>query len=213
MLDILYEDGDLIFCIKKAGIISEAGEGGMVELLSKHTKSTVYAVHRLDKGVGGLMVYAKSQKAAAVLSAQIQNGCFVKEYLAITRGRPETENGTLTDLLFHDRRANKSYVVAKKRAGVKEARLDFDVKASAETEKGALSLIHVRLHTGRTHQIRVQFSSRRLPLYGDGKYGGRSEKEGIALWSHRIRLSLPSNGEKICIEAKPCGSPWSLFEI
>lgn len=210
---ILYENDNIIFCIKEAGLLSEAGEGSMVELLEAHTQGTIYPVHRLDRGVGGLMAYAKNQKAAAFLSEHIQKGDFVKEYLAVIRGTPKEESATLTDLLFHDRRLNKSYTVTKKRAGVKSAVLDYRVLKTAEGEKGALSLVHVRLHTGRTHQIRVQFSSRKLPLYGDGKYGGRTEKEGIALWSHRITLTLPFSKETITMEAAPEGAPWSFFEI
>jgi len=212
MPQILYEDKNLLFCIKPVGVISESGEGGMVALLEQHTGAQIYPVHRLDRGVGGLMVYAKTSRCAAELSAQIQNGTFVKEYLAVVRGTPAEEQATLTDLLYHDRRANKSYVVAKKRAGVKQAVLDYSIKATAQTENADLSLLHIRLHTGRTHQIRVQFASRKLPLYGDGKYGGRTEATGIALWSHRISLCLPFSGESLCLEAPmPSTAPWCLF--
>lgn len=211
---ILYEDENVIFCIKSAGLLSEAGQGSIVELLEAHTGAPVFPVHRLDRGVGGLMVYAKNKKAAAFLSAQIQSGTFVKEYLAVVRGAPNEESGTLTDLLFHDRRANKSYTVDKKRAGVKQAVLDYIVKGTLETEKGTLSLVHILLHTGRTHQIRVQFSSRKLPLYGDGKYGGRSAPEGIALWSHRISVKLPFSDKNLTVEAKPENVlPWAFFDI
>ena len=213
MLEILYEDTNLLFCIKKAGLLSEAGEGSVVELLEAHTGGTVFTVHRLDRGVGGLMVYAKNSKTAAKLSAQIQNGTFVKEYLAIVKGTPADTEGSFSDLLYHDKRANKSYVVAKPRTGVKQALLDYRVKGKASTEKGALSLVHIKLHTGRTHQIRVQFSSRKHPLYGDGKYGGRTEKEGIALWSHRISLQLPFTNKPLSLSASPPKElPWSFFE-
>lgn len=212
MPQILYEDKELIFCIKPVGVISEAGDGGMVALLEKHTGATVFPVHRLDRGVGGLMAYAKSQRAAAALSAQIQGGGFVKEYLAVVRGVPEEASATITDMLYHDRRINKSFVVEKNRAGVKKAVLEYTVKGTVETEKGVLSLLHIRLHTGRTHQIRVQFSSRKLPLYGDGKYGGRSEKDGIALWSHRISLTLPCSEKPFTLEAPmPERLPFTLF--
>jgi len=214
MPHILYEDKNLLFCIKEAGLLSEAGEGSIVELLEAHTLSQVFAVHRLDRGVGGLMVYAKNAKTAAELSAQIQNGSFVKEYLAVVKGAFEEKEGAMDDLLFHDKRANKSYTVTKQRSGVKRALLDYSIKGEAETEKGVLSLAHIKLHTGRTHQIRVQFSSRKHPLYGDGKYGGRTEKEGIALWSHRISIMLPFSDKPITISAlPPKEKPWSFFEI
>lgn len=212
MPQILYEDKNLVFCIKKPGLLSEAGEGSIVELLEAHTGSVVFPVHRLDRGVGGVMVYAKNQKTAAFLSEQIQTGEFIKEYVAIVRGKPEEAEGTFTDLLYHDRRANKSYTVTKKRQGVKKAVLDYRLLDVKEGEKGTLSLVAVRLHTGRTHQIRVQFSSRKLPLYGDGKYGGRTEKEGIALWSYKITLRLPFTKECITIEAKPVGAIWEFYQ-
>lgn len=214
MVDILYEDKNLLFCIKDAGLLSEAGKDSIVELLEAHTGGTVYPVHRLDRGVGGLMVYAKSSSAAAHLSAQIQKGTFVKEYLAIVKDSPEDKVGSFSDLLFHDRRANKSYVVSKKRTGVKEALLDFCLAETAETEKGRFSLVRIRLHTGRTHQIRVQFSSRKMPLYGDGKYGGRSAHEGIGLWSYRISLSLPFSEKPFSMEAlPPDNAPWNFFDL
>lgn len=214
MPQILYEDKNLLFCIKEAGLISEAGEGSVVELLEAHTHSQVFTVHRLDRGVGGLMVYAKNAKTAAELSALIQNGGFVKEYLAVVKGAFEEKEGAMEDLLFHDKRANKSYTVTKPRTGVKQALLDYNVKGESETERGILSLVHIRLHTGRTHQIRVQFSSRKHPLYGDGKYGGRTEKEGIALWSHRISIKLPFSDKPMTVSALPPeGKPWSFFQI
>ncbi len=214
MPHILYEDQQLLFCIKDAGLLSEAGNGSVVELLEAHTGATVYPVHRLDRGVGGLMVYAKSSAAAAQLSAQIQNGVFVKEYLAVVKDAPEEKEGSFSDLLFHDRRANKSYVVSKKRAGVKDALLDYTLKETKDTEKGRFSLVGIRLHTGRTHQIRVQFSSRRMPLYGDGKYGGRSASEGIGLWSYRISLILPFSKKPFSVEAFPPDKvPWNFFDL
>lgn len=214
MVEILYEDKDLLLCIKPAGLLSEAGEGSVVELLEKQTGSSVFAVHRLDRGVGGLMVYAKSSKAAARLSEQMQNGTFVKEYLAVIKGELEDKEGSLSDFLYHDKRANKSYVVTKPRAGVKKALLDYREQGRADTEKGVLSLVHIRPHTGRTHQIRVQFSSRKHPLYGDGKYGGRTEKEGIALWSYRISLNHPFTAKPLTVSAPlPDKVPWSIFDI
>lgn len=207
-ISIIYQNDDYLICVKPSGLISEEGNGSLPSLLKEQTGSAVYPVHRLDRGTGGLMVYAKNQKFAAVLSELIRGGGLGKEYLTVLRGVPD-ENGVLTDLLYHDRRVNKSYVVKKSRAGVKEASLDYQLLDNVEYRGLDLSLVRVRLHTGRTHQIRVQFSSRRLPLYGDGKYGGRTEAEGIALWSYRLSFPYKGKLQEYC--AFPQGFPWSMF--
>ncbi len=208
MIDILYKDSDILVCIKPAGLISEEGENSLISAIKLQTGEEAFAVHRLDTGVSGVMVYALNKNAAAALTAQIQSGTFVKRYLAVVRGTPTEKSGTYTDLLYHDRRKNKSFVVAKPRAGVKKAVLDYEVLQS----KAELSLLQIRLHTGRTHQIRVQFSSRRIPLYGDGKYGGRSEKTGIALLSHQLSFIHPKTGKAQSFTAQmPSELPWTLF--
>ncbi len=207
MVELLYSDEHIAVCIKPVGVVSE--NGGMVDLLAKQLNCAVYAVHRLDLGVGGVMVYALNQKAAAVLSADIQNGSFIKEYIAVVCGEPAEPRGVYKDLLFHDRRKNKSFAVDRKRAGVKEASLEYQVADSHE----GLSLVEIKLHTGRTHQIRVQFSSRRTPLYGDGKYGGRNEKTGIALFSRRVSFLHPKTRKSLSFEALPCGHPWDIFTL
>ena len=187
-MEILHEDHDLIVCIKPVGVLSQNGKAGeetMVSMLEVHTGGTIYPVHRLDKEVGGVMVYAKTQKTAAFLSSQIQQGTMKKEYLAVVSGHPAEPTGVLTDLLYHDKGKNKSYVVKRTRKGVKEARLSYCV-LQQERDK---TLVQVRLFTGRTHQIRVQFASRKLPLMGDGRYGGLSGKP--ALWSVRLTLTMP----------------------
>lgn len=207
---IIEQNDAFTVCIKPAGVISEEGEGSLPAMIKEQTGVTVYPVHRLDRGTAGLMVYANSSDSAAALSAVIRDGRFVKEYMAVVRGTPAEREGVLTDLLYHDRRKNKSFTVKKSRAGVKSASLEYKLVGGALLKGESLSLLHIRLHTGRTHQIRVQFSSRRLPLYGDGKYGGRTEQEGIALWSYRI--SFPFGGNDRTYKADPPESyPWGLF--
>ncbi len=207
MTEILYRDSDIAVVIKPVGLSSE--RGGLVDILESELGCEVYPLHRLDTGVGGVMLYALNRRAAAVLSADIQAGLLVKEYFAVVYGKPENDSGAYEDLLFHDRLKNKSYTVKKQRSGVKKALLDYRVTAQAD----GLSLVEIRLHTGRTHQIRVQFSSRRTPLYGDGKYGGRAEKSGIALFSRRISFAHPKTKEALSFEAKPTGAPWDKFTL
>lgn len=180
-MTILYEDADLLVCVKSRDLLSAAdasGKRSMPELLSPRT---VFPVHRLDREATGLMVFAKTKACAAFLS-KAMGADFEKEYLALCEGQPEAE-GTLTDLLYHDRVKNKTYVVKRKRNGVREARLSYRV-----LHGGDHSLLLVRLFTGRTHQIRVQFASRGFPLVGDRKYGA---KTGGKLQLYSWRLSFP----------------------
>ncbi len=190
---IFQQNREWVLCQKPAGVLSQSGkpeEETMVTLLERQLGGEVYPVHRLDREVGGVMVYARTQTAAAALSRLVQQGTMTKEYLAVVRGCPERDAGVLEDLLFHDQRNNKSYVVKRERKGVKKARLSYRVLARA----GEASLVQVRLFTGRTHQIRVQFASRGMPLLGDARYGGGSGK--LALWS--VRLRFPWKGERVC---------------
>ena len=208
MPEILFQDGALAVCIKPAGAPSE-GEGpqAMPALLSAQLGGPFFPVHRLDQPVGGVMVYARTQKAAAALSRAVQTGAFEKEYLAVLPARPDEDAGTLRDLLFYDRKRSKSFPAARMRAGVKEASLSYRVLDGAD----ALCLVQVRLHTGRTHQIRVQFASRRLPLLGDGKYGSRIDCPA-ALWSARLRFPHPADGRTMEFTAQPPDSfPWNRF--
>ncbi len=203
-LEILHEDAQLVFCIKPVGVLSE--EGGMPELLREQTGAKeICCVHRLDRAVGGLMVYAKTKLAAASLSRQITEGGFEKRYLAVCRGTAPAQ-GEMRDLLYHDARSNKSYVVKRMRRGVREAALRYETLE----QRDELSLVRVELLTGRTHQIRVQFASRQLPLLGDRRYGG-GEGE-IALWSHELHFVHPQSGEKLRFTAPPpAREPWTRF--
>ena len=192
-MDILYQTKDIVVCIKPVGVDSEKGMPG---LLAEALGGSFYPVHRLDQGVGGLMVFARSPKAAAELSALIAQGQLSKEYLALVHGCPEDTEGRMEDLLWKDSRKNKVYVVSRQRAGVKKAALRYRV-----LRKGEKSLVRVYLETGRSHQIRVQFASRGFPLVGDHKYGSRARETNIHLFS--AGLTFPWKGEILHFEAKP----------
>ncbi len=202
---ILYQDGAVVVCVKPVGVDSQAG---MCGVLKARLGGEVFCVHRLDREVGGVMVYARSPAAAAALSKSITAGAPEKEYLAVCEGQPAPDAGEMRDLLYHDASKNKSYVVKRPRRGVREALLDYAV---LETREG-LSLVRVRLHTGRSHQIRVQFASRRLPLAGDARYGSKT-RGGIALWSHSLAFPHPESGETLCFSAAPPEAPpWTMFD-
>lgn len=209
MPEILYADAAVAVVVKPAGVLSQGdAEDAMPVLLQKRLGGTIFPVHRLDQPTGGVMVYARTQDAAAKLSAQMQSEAFGKEYLAVLDGTPEPAEGELHDLLFFDRQKGKSYAVRRKRAGVKDARLAYRVLAQAE----GLTLVRVRLYTGRTHQIRVQFSSRGWPLTGDGKYGSRNNRCAPALWSAELHFAHPVTGETLIFRSQPPEAyPWTLF--
>ena len=206
-IEILYADRDIAVCIKPVGKDSEKD---MLSLLGAQLGAKeVYCVHRLDMAVGGAMVYALNKKSAGALSAQIAAQQMKKEYLAIVQGKPEAESGLLRDLLYRDKAKNKSYVVKRKRAGVKDAELEYECLDS----KAEMSLIHITLHTGRSHQIRVQFSSRKMPLVGDVKYGSRYKDCPISLWSQALSFDHPAKGEAMHFEALPKAEHyWKEFE-
>ena len=191
-MEILYTDRDIAVCVKPVGLDSESE---LPAALAEALGGEVYPIHRLDKNVGGVMVYARTKKAAAALSKAVQEGTVRKEYVALVHGTPP-EAGDWEDLLFKDSRKNKVFVVKKERKGVKKARLEF-----TRLESGEDSLVHVRLHTGRSHQIRVQFASRGFPLVGDHKYGSQNTRSAPMLWS--CRICFPHNGESMCFSAKP----------
>ena len=173
-MQILYSDQEIAVCVKPVGLDSEKEvPAKLKELLG----GEVFTLHRLDKNVGGVMVYARTKAAAARLSRAIQDNAMVKEYVAMVHGTPP-EAGDWQDLLFKDSRKNKVFVVKKQRAGVKAARLEYRTLWAGER-----SLVRIRLHTGRSHQIRVQFSSRGFPLVGDHKYGSRAEETAPMLFS------------------------------
>ena len=191
-MEILYHDKDIAVCVKPVGLDSEHE---LPEALCATLGGEVFPIHRLDKNVGGVMVYARSKRAAAALSKAVQDGAMVKEYVALVHGTPP-ESGDWTDLLFKDSSKNKVFVVKKERKCVKKARLEF-----RRLTEGEVSLVRVRLHTGRSHQIRVQFSSRGFPLLGDHKYGARDEHTAPMLFS--CCLHFPFGGREHRYEALP----------
>lgn len=191
-MEILYSDKNIAVCVKPVGLDSEAEVPGA---LKDQLGGEIFPIHRLDKNVGGVMVYARTRQAAAALSKAVQEGTMVKEYVAMVHGTPP-ESGDWEDLLWKDSKKNKVFVVKRQRGGVKKARLEFTRLSAGET-----SLIHVRLHTGRSHQIRVQFSSRGFPLVGDHKYGSRDARTEPMLFS--CRISFPYKGETVSFERFP----------
>ena len=191
-MDILYSDNSIAVIIKPVGLDSEAE---VPAALKEALGGEVFPIHRLDKNVGGVMVYARTKQAAAALSKAVQEGSMVKEYVAMVHGTPP-ESGDWSDLLFKDSSKNKVFVVKKERKGVKKARLEFQTLLP-----GAESLVRIRLHTGRSHQIRVQFSSRGFPLVGDHKYGARDENPAPMLFS--CCITFPWKGEEKRFEALP----------
>lgn len=216
MIKILYENPALIVCVKPAGVLSQTDSRGgesMVSLLSEQTGGNIFPVHRLDAQTGGVMVYAKTAKSAAELSRQIASGEFKKEYLAVLHGVPEKKEDFLSDLLFKDSAKNKSYVVKRERKGVKKAELEYTLEDTAEIGGEKYSLVSVRLFTGRTHQIRVQFSHRGFPLAGDRKYGAKDNFKQLGLWSYKIHFKDPVSGKETEYACPPENIIADYFDI
>lgn len=191
-MEILFSDRDIVLCVKPVGLDSEIQ---MPAALKETLGGEIYPVHRLDKNVGGVMVFARTQAAAASLSKAIQEGKLIKEYVALVHGSPP-ESGDWEDLLWKDSRKNKVFVVKRMRGGVKKARLEF-----TRLTFGEESLVRIRLHTGRSHQIRVQFASRGYPLVGDHKYGARDNVPAPMLYS--CKLTFPHKGKLLEFEKLP----------
>ncbi len=212
-MKILFEDEFLAVCLKPAGVLSQSGEGkSMISMLNEHfeacgEKAQAFPVHRLDRETAGLMVFAKNAKSAAALSRQAEKNQIKKKYYAVVKGAPSEKSGVLKDLLFRDKQKNKTYVVKRERKGVREASLEYEVIGECD----GLSLLDILLHTGRTHQIRVQFSSRKMPLYGDGRYGGGGGC--LALFAHALEFTHPVSGERLTFSLKPDADtePWNKF--
>lgn len=212
MLKIIYNDNDIVVCIKPVGIISE--EGGLPDMLKAEFDCEIYPVHRLDKPVGGLMVYAKNSKSAGELSKQFSDRTADKNYLCIVKGVPAEPSARLDDLLYKDVRTNKTFVVNRERKGVKKASLEYNLLQTVQSDSDVLSLLSVHLLTGRSHQIRVQFASRKLPLLGDARYGGKEKGIDISLLSYRLAFNHPKTDKRLeFTQAPPDVYPWNLFEI
>ena len=191
-MEILYSDKNIAVIVKPVGLDSEHD---VPAALTEQLGGQVFPIHRLDQNVGGVMVFARTKQAAASLSKAVQEGTMVKEYVAMVHGTPP-ETGDWTDLLFKDSTKNKVFVVKKERRGVKKARLEFKRLTESET-----SLVRIRLHTGRSHQIRVQFVSRGFPLVGDRKYGGRDNAPAPMLFS--CKLTFPYGKQTVEFEKLP----------
>ena len=208
-LDILYADRDILVCIKPGRVLSTDEPGGLPSLVRValgDENADVRTVHRLDRVVSGVMVLARNAKAASELSRQIREDAFEKEYLAVVHGQPEKQEGTLTDLLYRDKARRMTMVAAEPAKGVQEAVLHYQLLGTA----GEVSRVRIQLETGRTHQIRVQFASRGMPLVGERKYSERNDPCEIALWSYRIAFAHPKTGEKMeFVHEPPENYPWT----
>ena len=216
-MEILYEDKNIIFCVKPAGVHSQSDDKGrenMPKLLADICGCEIYPIHRLDLEVGGVMVYAKTAQAAAKMSLLTSSHEeFKKEYLAVVEGKPP-QTCTFEDLLYHDKTKNKTYVVKRERRGVKKAKLSYEVLETKNDGERELSIVKVRLYTGRTHQIRVQFASRGFPIVGDRRYGASPASNIIHLFSHKIEFKSPFDGECLSLSAFPKKrADWTKFEF
>jgi len=201
-LQILYQDRDILVCIKPARVLSTDEPGGLPSLVREalgDEKADVRTVHRLDRVVSGVMVLARNAKAASELSRQIREDVFEKEYQAVIHGYPEKPKGTLTDLLYRDKARRMTMVASEPAKGVQEAILDYSVMNHA----GKMSRVSILLRTGRTHQIRVQFSSRNMPLVGERKYCTLEDPCEIALWSYKIAFAHPATGQWVEFSREP----------
>ena len=211
MFDILFEDKHIIAVKKPVGMLSEESDSSesLPAALKNAVNSDIFTLHRLDKPVGGVILYAKTKKAAADFSQLISENKLKKTYLAVVEGVPAEKEGRMEDLLFKDSRKNKTFVVKRMRKGVKPASLKYKVIATENN----LSLVEIELETGRSYQIRVQFASRKHPLCGDGKYGSRDNRCSVALFSYKTDFIHPETKEELCITALPDYNeyPWSLF--
>jgi len=208
-MEILYIDQDIIVCIKPPRVLSTDEPGGLPELLRQELgdpTADVRTVHRLDRVVSGLMVLARNPRAASELSRQIREEGFQKEYLAIVHGVPETAQGRLCDLLFRDKARKMTMVASEMAKGVQPATLSYQVLKTV----GDMSRVRIQLETGRTHQIRVQFASRNMPLYGERKYSLLEDDCEIALWSYRLAFAHPATGAPMeFVKEPPEAYPWS----
>ena len=208
-MELIHVDRDIVVCIKPPRVLSTDEPGGLPDLVREalgDPNANIRTVHRLERVVSGLMVLARTNKSASELSRQIREGEFEKEYLAVLHGIPDQQQATLQDLLLRNKAEKKTYVVTQPGKDVQEAILNYEVL----TKKGELSKIRIELVTGRTHQIRAQFSGRGLPLVGDRKYSLFEDDCEIALWSHRIAFNHPYTGKRMeFVQEPPAVYPWT----
>jgi len=226
---IVYEDDDIIVCEKPAGMPVQSDKTRDMDLqttLKQHIflrqdsdkEPYLEAVHRLDRPVGGLMVFARTKESAARLNRQIQNNEFEKYYQAVVCGTPPAESGTLEDYLKKDGRNNVTRIADKGEAGAKYAVLDYELIDQIETKDGVYSWLLIILHTGRHHQIRVQFAGRKMPLYGDTKYNPAFQNVKktymqLGLYSTRLSFNHPVTGEKLVFKTEPRGAAFDMMDV
>ena len=219
MVEILYKSKNAIVIYKPSGVPSQGDPTGDKDALTLTSEilrelgenSSLWLIHRLDRVVGGLLVFARNKKYAAILSEYVKDRLVTKEYYAVVDG--ECEGGILENLIFKDPRASKSFIVDRERQGTKPARLSYRRLASAETEKGTKTLVYVTLDTGRFHQIRAQMSHIKHPITGDGKYGSRDNRaKGPALMASHLAIDLPGEKIDVCRIPELNTYPWSLFD-
>ncbi len=212
MINILFEDKHICICEKLPGMLSEDTQSNdsLPKMLKEQLKCDIFTLHRLDKPVGGAIIYAKTKGAASAFSKLISENAITKQYITVLDAIPDKDEAELTDLLFRDKQKNKTYIVKRMRKGVKDAKLTYTVIDKAENH--ALTLVN--LITGRTHQIRAQFASRKMPVTGDGKYGSRDNRCETALWSHKLEFTHPVTGENISVTSQPPfeSYPWNMFK-
>ena len=208
-MEILFCDNDIVVCIKPARVLSTDEPGGLPELLRQELGTQdIRTVHRLDRVVSGVMVLARNASAASELSRQIREDGFKKEYLAVIHGSPEWDLGKFYDLLVRDKARKMTFVAQVEGKGVQPASLGYRVLS----RKNGLSKVRIRLETGRTHQIRVQFASRGLPLVGERKYAELDDPCELALWSYAVEFDHPVSGQRMRFEQEPPRAyPWDLF--
>lgn len=208
-MELIYVDDDILICLKPARVLSTDEPGGVPDLAREalgNPKADVRTVHRLDRVVAGLMVLARNAKSASELSRQIRDNEFEKEYQAVVHGGPGDDAGTLVDLLGRDKARKMTFVATEMAKGVQEAVLDYRVLNRTDD----MTKVQIHLHTGRTHQIRVQFASRGWPLVGERKYAEFNDPCEIALWSWRLAFTHPKTGEKMeFTHQPPMESPWT----
>lgn len=219
-ISIIYEDRDLVACEKQPTMLTlpaENGEKSLIDYLygryeENGEKIELFPLHRLDRLTGGIVVFAKNKATAAALSAVFAEHKNTKEYYAVLEKAPEIERAKLRDMLFADKRANKSYIVDRARRGAKEAVLSYEVKAKTSDGKHELALVNISLHTGRMHQIRAQLSHIGSPVLGDGKYGSRENKCSLALWAYHLSFSYKKREYDFYSYPSVSEYPWSFFE-
>ena len=209
---ILHAERSFLVCRKPVGVECEHELPALLAEEMKCKADSLYCIHRLDRAVGGVMVWARTPKAAAELSRQVQEKALKKAYFAVCSGIPTPDTGEMRDLLFKDSVKQKSFAVSSSRRGVKEALLDYRVLQTDVLNDSPAALVRVTLRTGRFHQIRCQFSARGMPLYGDRKYSTLPDDGPIALWSHCLHFAHPETGEVLFFEQQPPDLyPWNAL--